>query len=326
MFQKPNTKIVVVTGAAGYIGGMTCIELKKQGYEVIGVDQRHTPHLDSFYDEFICCDFSSYEAFNLYKKVYPCAIIHCAGTSLVGPSIKDPGLYFENNVSKTTSTLKFINDTIPNIKFIFSSSAAVYGNPISNFIKEDDLTNPVSPYGESKLMVEKMLHWYNVGHGLKYVAFRYFNAAGAEHTGLHGQEPGATHIIAKLFDAILNDKIFTLNGWDYPTSDGTCVRDYIHVADIATAHVMAIDNNINGIYNLGSFAGYTNLEIQTMVERIVHKKVVTTIAPKREGDPASLIADSYRFRALAGWNPKNTLDGIIRDVYTWYTSNIYKTL
>lgn len=326
MSQRPNTNLVVVTGAAGYIGGMTCIQLKKHGFQVIAVDERHNLHLDKFYDEFIQDDFIGIDALSLYKKVYPCAIVHCAGTSLVGPSFENPALYFHNNVARTNILLNFITNEIPETKVIFSSSAAVYGEPVGNYCLENNRTDPVSPYGESKLMVEKLLHWYHHSHGLKYVAFRYFNAAGADSNGQHGQERHATHLIAKLFDAALNDTTFTMYGWDYPTPDGTCIRDYIHVADIANAHIKAIDRFVEGIYNLGSFAGMSNLQIQNKIEEITNKQIVTNIEPRRKGDPAKLIADSSKFRSMHGWIPEYDLDSIIKDAHTWYTSETYKSL
>ena len=325
MLQKPSKKLVVVTGAAGYIGGMTCIQLKNKGYEVIGIDRRYNSHLDSFYDEFLQSDFAEYDALSLYKKVYPVAIIHCAGTSLVGPSFTDPYDYFNNNVSKTNTVLNFIVKNIPKTKFVFSSSASVYGNILKD-CTEDSPTNPVSPYGESKLMVEKLLKCYNESANLNYVSYRYFNAAGADANGIHGQEPGATHIIARLYDAGLNDKTFNLYGTDYDTKDGTCIRDYIHVTDIADAHIIAIDKSIQGIYNLGSFDGHSNYEILNRVQTMLDKKIITTIADRRKGDPSRLIADSTKFKYMANWVPQYGMDDIITDSHTWYTSETYSGL
>ena len=327
MYRHPNTKKVVVTGAAGYIGGITCIELKKQGYYVIGIDRRYRDHLVEYYDDYYHGDFTDFESYKKIQQHYPAAIIHCAGTSLVGPSLMNPSEYFTNNVSKTNSLLSFLSAELPDTKFIFSSSAAVYGETSNlEYYKETSPTEPISPYGQSKLMVEQMLKWYKNAHGLNYVSFRYFNAAGADQDALHGQEPNATHLIAKIFDAGLNDKDFTLYGATYPTKDGTCIRDYIHVTDLANAHILAIDNRINGLYNLGSFTGYSNLEVLSEIEGTLNKKIVTIIESKRIGDPAKLIADSSNFRSSADWEPKYTLNNIINDCNTWYNSATYKTL
>lgn len=327
MQQKQNTKAVVVTGYAGYIGGQTCIELKKQGYEVFGIDRRLVEHTTNFVDEFVTSDFCDHDSLSLIKKVKPAAIIHCAGTSLVGPSMEMPEVYFENNVARTNRLLEFVSRYAKDTKIIFSSSAAVYGDPgnLSNIIEGTD-TNPISPYGESKLMVEKLLRWYKQCHGIDYVSFRYFNAAGADPEGNHGQEPNATHIIAKLFEAALNDTEFNMYGSTYPTKDGTCIRDYIHVADIARAHVAAIDKYITGIYNLGSLAGTSNLEMQMLVEKTIGKEIVTVFQHMRPGDPARLVADSSKFRSVADWTPHYSNEDIVKDAYKWYTSDTYKTL
>jgi len=327
MYRQPNIKKVVVTGAAGYIGGITCIELKKQGYYVIGIDRRYRDHLVEYYDDYYHGDFTDFESYKKIQQHYPEAIIHCAGTNLVGPSLTNPAEYFTNNVSKTNALLAFLTAELPDTKFIFSSSAAVYGEKENvEFYKETDPTDPISPYGQSKLMIEQMLKWYNYAHGLRYVAFRYFNAAGANQDAIHGQEPGDTHLISRIFEADLNNKEFTLYGSTYPTKDGTCVRDYIHVTDLANAHILAIDKRIDGIYNLGSFTGHSNLEILTEIENVLGEKLVTIIDAKRIGDPAKLIADSSNFRSSADWAPQYTLSNIINDCNDWYASNTYKKL
>jgi UDP-glucose 4-epimerase len=327
MYRHPNTKKVVVTGAAGYIGGITCIELKKQGYYVIGIDRRYRDHLAEYYDDYYHGDFTDFESYKKIQQHYPKAIIHCAGTNLVGPSLTNPGEYFTNNVSKTNALLSFLSAELPDTKFIFSSSAAVYGETSNiEFYRENSPTEPISPYGQSKLMIEQMLKWYKHAHGLNYVAFRYFNAAGADAAGIHGQEPEDTHLISRIFEAALNDKEFTLYGATYPTKDGTCIRDYIHVSDLANAHILAIDNRINGIYNLGSFTGHSNLEVLSEIESVIDKKIVTVVESKREGDPDKLIADSSNFRSSADWTPKNTLNDIIVNCNTWYNSDNYKNL
>ncbi len=335
MSQNQNIDKVIVTGAAGYIGGATCIALKNKGYKVVGVDQRKLPeHLKPYVDHFVheCFThpFSLEHIEGFLGK--PLGVIHCAATSLVGPSIENPWLYYDNNVAKTLKYLDYIRRWAPDIKFVFSSSASVYGDPLGAVLFEESPTNPISPYGESKLMTEKMLHWFKRAYGVRYVSYRYFNACGAVEGGIHGQEPHATHIFAKLFEAAMNNEAFTMNGCSFGTRDGTCVRDYVHVSDIADAHVMAIDNNIEGIYNIGTLKGHTNLEIFTAVENflidneVINRGIVCTIDAAREGDPASLIASPQKLLQDTQWKPKRNLDNIIEDLYDWYMSRTFEKL
>lgn len=324
MSQNLNTKNILVTGAAGYIGGITCIELKRRGYNVFGVDRRFFDHLKDYYDDFYHGDFTDNESFLLIKKVNPVAIIHCAGTSLVAPSFISPGDYFNNNVAKTNKLLNFIKDEIPSTKFIFSSSAAVYGNWSTYPYREYSDTIPVSPYGESKLMAEKILSWYHQVYNLNYVSLRYFNACGADYDAAHGQEPYATHIFAKLFEAALNDTVFTLNGATYRTNDNTCVRDYVHVSDIADAHIKSIENKITGIYNLATLRGTSNLECLDYVEKLLDKKIVVNVAPARKGDPAILVADPTKFQVVTGWRAWRTIPLVVSHLQKWYESSIFK--
>lgn len=327
MSQNQNTnRNIIVTGAAGYIGGTICIELKKRGYKVYAIDRRDIEHLRRYYDESLCNDFTDYEAMRMYKRANPAAIIHCAGTSLVGPSMKAPGIYFHNNVARTNTLLNYVINECPQTKVIFSSSAAVYGNPVTRTLDENQPTNPMSPYGESKLMVEQMLKWFNVAYGLKYIAFRYFNACGADPHGKHGQEPNATHIFAKIFEAVRNDSMFTIHGSDYPTEDGTCIRDYIHVTDLAEAHIMAIENDTEGVYNLGTLKGTSNLEVYNAVCDKLDKKLPVMFDKKREGDPAILIADSTKWQHKTGWTPKYTMSDIVEHLNIWYNTGTFRNL
>ena len=317
---------VIVTGAAGYIGGTICIELKRKGYTVVGIDRRPLPdNLTEYCDSFIECDFVDFDSLAQIKE-QPLAVIHCAGTSLVGPSIANPEEYYNNNVSKTLKYISFIKAHSPDTKFIFSSSASVYGDPlVSNLIDETFPTKPISPYGESKLMTEMMLKSFNQAYGLKYVSFRYFNACGAVANGIHGQEPDATHIFARLFNALENKEPFMLYGNDYPTEDGSCVRDYIHVTDIANAHILAIEKDITGIYNIGSDKGYSNLEIISAVRRWCKHigSISVDNTARREGDPAYLIANPNKLKNNTGWIAENNLQNIIKDLYDWYSSANY---
>jgi UDP-glucose 4-epimerase len=230
-----------------------------------------------------------------------------------------PGEYYNNNVIKTIHLLDFMLHAIPNTKFIFSSSAATYGDPIMTPCQEVDPTDPISPYGESKLMVEWILRGYKKAYGLNYVAFRYFNACGADSQARHGQSPGATHIIARVLEAIRDGREFVLNGEDYPTVDGTCVRDYVHVEDIVASHIRAIDSEIaGGVYNLGTQTGISNREIISAAEEITGRKLSVTLGPRREGDPAMLTATPTKWYDAGGNRPKYTLQDMITHAWTWY--------
>jgi len=311
---------VVVTGSAGYIGGQVALQLKDAGHTVLGIDRRPLqPHQKGLLDSFVLADFDSDTAFKKLLNVRPDAIVHCAGTSLVGPSIKNPSEYYFNNVAKTLELITFITRAMPRTRIIFSSSAATYGEPVMNPICEVDPTEPVSPYGQSKLMIDMMLESYRRAYGLDYVSFRYFNACGADPRARHGQEPGATHIIARVLESIRDDQEFTLYGDNYPTADGTCIRDYVHVDDIARAHVLALDQTIPaGIYNLGSNTGTSNREIIAAAERITGKTLKFTIGEQRVGDPPMLTASADKFNAVAGTWQLHNLDDMIRHAWAWY--------
>jgi UDP-glucose 4-epimerase len=312
--------VVIVTGSAGYIGGQTMLTLKDAGHEVYGVDRRDPPaHLRGVPNGFLYQDFASDVALSWIIAKQPDAIIHCAGTSLVGPSIKNPSEYYNNNVAKTLKLLDIVKNSMPRCRFVFSSSAATYGEPIMNPIHEVDPKEPVSPYGESKLMIDMILESYHRAYGLDYVSFRYFNACGADSKARHGQEPGATHIIARVLEAMRDDGEFTLNGVDFPTTDGTCVRDYVHVEDIAQAHSLAIHHDVPaGIYNLGMNTGTSNREIIAAAERITGRKLKVVLGEARPGDPPMLTASAAKFSMVAGEWRNYELDDMIRDAWNWY--------
>jgi UDP-glucose 4-epimerase len=311
---------VIVTGAAGYIGGEIALRLHDAGHQVVGIDRRSCPpHLVSAFHEYVCADFVSSEALENVGYHRPHAVVHCAGTSLVGPSMAAPADYYENNVVKTKRLLDAILKVTPRTRFIFSSSAAVYGIPVMTPCDEVDPREPISPYGESKLMVEQMLASYHRAYGLDYVAFRYFNACGADSQGRHGQEPGATHIIARVLESIRDQKEFVLNGVDYPTTDGTCVRDYVHVQDIADAHVSALYDTVPvGVYNLGSSIGTSCQEIVAAAELVTKQSVRLTLGPARPGDPATLAAASEKFTSIFPEWRKYTLEDMINHAWRWY--------
>jgi UDP-glucose 4-epimerase len=311
---------VVVTGAAGYIGGEVALLLRDAGNTVVGIDRRPCPvHLKDVFSEFVQADFDSDEAYRTLIKSQPDAVVHCAGTSLVGPSIKHPSDYYHNNVVKTLNLLNIMHNALPRTRLIFSSSAAVYGEPIMNPCHEVDPKEPVSPYGESKLMVEQILESYRRAYGLDYVAFRYFNACGADSQGRHGQEPGATHIIARVLESIRDSQDFVLNGIDYATPDGTCVRDYVHVEDIARAHVLALDRRVEpGVYNLGTSQGISNREIIDTAQQFIRTAVVIRVGERRAGDPPMLTASADKFNQYTAEWRKFNLEDIVRHAWTWY--------
>ena len=311
---------IIVTGSAGYIGGQTVLALKDAGHTVYGIDRREPPrHLAGLVDRFLLQDFASDVALSWIITKQPDAIIHCAGTSLVGPSVADPSKYYNNNVVKTLKSLDIVRRSLPRTRFIFSSSAAAYGNPVMLPISEVDPCEPVSPYGQSKLMIDQILESYHRAYNLDYVSFRYFNACGADPQGRHGQEPGASHIIARVLESMRDKKDFVLYGNNFPTVDGTCVRDYVHVADIANAHLLALDTKIPaGIYNLGSGMGTTNQQIIEAAEDEIEQKLNVVIGSPRAGDPPMLSASADKFDQVAsGWRQYD-LDDMIGHAWSWY--------
>jgi UDP-glucose 4-epimerase len=312
---------VVVTGAAGFIGGETLIKLVDAGHDVLAIDRVMPPgNLISVPCQWHTGDFASELGIDAIKLFCPDAIVHCAGTSLVGPSLEHPAEYYNNNFIKTKILLDYLvknHDKRP--RFIFSSSAATYGNPIMTPVQEVDPTEPISPYGQSKLMIDWMLQSYQRAYGLNFVSFRYFNACGADSQARHGQAPGATHIIARVLESVKNNTDFTLYGTDYPTDDGTCVRDYIHVEDLAEAHILAIDPSVSSdIYNLGTNVGNSNLAVVQLASQIVGRDVPVLHGSQRTGDPAILTADAGKFMAVSGWTPKFDLEDMITHAWAWY--------
>ena len=312
--------VVIVTGVAGYIGGQTALLLKDAGHEVYGIDRREPPkHLRGICDKFLYQDFASDVALSYIINKQPDAVIHCAGTSLVGPSMQDPAEYYNNNVAKTLRLLDIVRKSLPRCRFVFSSSAATYGEPMVSACYETDSCTPLSPYGESKLMIDMMLESYHRAYDLNYVSFRYFNACGADPKGRHGQEPGATHLIARLLEATRDDGQFRIYGDDYPTVDGTCIRDYVHVEDIARAHALALDLKIPaGIYNLGSSQGTSVKQIMDRAKKLIGKMPYIGVEQRRPGDPPELTATSKKFDAVAGEWRHHDLDAMIQHAWAWY--------
>jgi UDP-glucose 4-epimerase len=316
--------IIAITGASGYIGGQIALLANDAGHRVIGIDRQPCPqHLKSVYNAFVHSDFDTDLVQTELCNLMPAAIVHCAGTSLVGPSITHPMSYYGNNVAKTINLLNFVVQKLPNARFIFSSSAAVYGEPRIVPCNEHDVKIPVSPYGDSKLMIETVLQSYHTAYKLDYVAFRYFNACGADSLGRHGQEPNATHIISRVLESIINQVPFLLNGNKYPTPDGTCIRDYVHVEDIARAHLISLENRVPaGIYNLGAGKGISNLEIINMCQKITNMPVNVIVGQNRDGDPPELTASTERFEKYSKVWQLYSLRDMIQHAWLWYNKNL----
>jgi UDP-glucose-4-epimerase GalE len=314
-----NMNKVFVTGATGYIGSHVCKALKQAGYTVVGLDRVPRDHTIKHMDRFIEADYHSPVCFDALAYEKPNAVIHLAGTSLVGPSMADPAEYYVNNVAKTSAFLDTVRwlEHMPVV--VFSSSAAVYGNPDAELIYENTSYNPLSPYGQTKAMIEIMLVDYCRAYGLKSASLRYFNACGADADGELGQAPGATHIIARLLESVRDNKEFTLYG------DGTHVRDYVHVTDLANAHVMAVQYLLSDMQecvalNLGSEKGFSNQEIVDAVVRRVGPVQIAK-ADSRPGDPARLVAGILQAKSTLGWSPDHSdLDTIIDTAWKWYNN------
>jgi len=301
---------ILVVGGAGYIGSHTVRLLLDQGYDVTVVDNlskghRHNVPAERLYELNLADTGALTE---LMREKGTDAVVHFAAFIAVGESMKEPAKYFSNNVCGSLSLLDaMVHAGVKHI--VFSSTAAVYGNPHASPILEDFPIQPVNAYGESKVMVETLLRWFDEIHHLTSVCLRYFNASGADPEGRLGEEhEPETHLIPLLFRAVISGKPVTVFGKDYPTSDGTCIRDYIHVNDLAQAHILALEYLIAGgkseKFNVGTGEGHTVLEVIGAVEEVTGKKVPYEVGPRREGDPPALVAGSEKLRRTLGWKPQ----------------------
>lgn len=313
---------ILVVGGAGYIGSVTCEHLVAQGYEVIVFDNLSKGHLASVPDgaKFVHGDFGNESNLENAFSLKPDAVMHFGALSIVGESVSDPAQYFKNNVGKGLTLLDYSLKKGVN-RFVFSSTAAVYGQPDQYPISEDFPLLPVNPYGESKLAFERILSSYSRAYGLRYVALRYFNAAGA--TAYCGEDHSPeTHLIPIVLRAAEGslDSV-TIFGDDYPTKDGTCIRDYIHVSDLAEAHILAMNalgEHHEQVYNLGSENGFSVKEVIRAAEEVTGRPIPTKIGERRDGDPPVLIASSAKIRSALGWKPaREDLKSIIEDAWIW---------
>jgi len=321
--------MILVIGGAGYIGSHMVKELISHGREVVILDNLTTGHRESVPDgEFIKGDLGDENLLQRIFKIYPIhTVMHFAAFSLVGESVQFPLKYFENNVSKTITLLKVM--LVHGIKrFIFSSSASVYGEPEEIPITENCSVRPTNPYGASKLMVEDILQECDKAHGLKYISLRYFNAAGADETGTIGENHNPeSHLIPLVLKAAKGEKKnITVFGTDYPTKDGTCIRDYIHVTDLAQAHLLAMDALENGessnIYNMGNSHGYSVKEVIETARQVTGLQIPVKEGPRRPGDPAILVAGSEKIKKELGWQPKfQDLETIVKTAWKWHRNS-----
>jgi UDP-glucose 4-epimerase len=319
---------IIVTGGAGYIGSFIVRELKSNGFDPIIIDnfsQGHRKAVESFPIEEIDLVTEPEKLTNFFIHVKPTGVIHMASFIQMGESFKNPGKYFKNNLLAAINILESMAASETN-KIVFSSSAGIFGNPQTLPIKENDIKNPENPYGETKLMIERILYWYEKAYGIRNIAIRYFNAAGASLDGSIGEDhPQESHLIPILIKKALAGKEAQIFGEDYDTPDGTCVRDYIHVLDLASAHILAIKALIEGresnSYNAGSGKGYSNKEIVNMIRQVSGLDLKTNFADRRAGDAATLYASIEKIEKDLGWKPKYSLKEIIETAYSWHKNN-----
>ena len=320
----------LVLGGAGYIGSHTAIELLNDGYEVVIADNLVTGYLKAVPEEatFYQGDIRDEQFLdNLFQKEKIDAVIHFAAFSLVGESVVNPLKYYENNLYGTKVLLDAMIENGVD-KIVFSSTAATYGEPENIPILESDRTCPTNPYGETKLAMEKMISWAAKAHGLHYVSLRYFNACGAHESGLIGEAHNPESHLIPLVLQVPNGKreFVSIYGSNYDTPDGTCIRDYIHVTDLAKAHILAVKHLINGgesnIFNLGNGVGYSVKEVIETARKVTGHPIPAKEEPRRAGDPARLVASGEKAREILGWEPEiKDLADIISSAWKWHKSH-----
>ncbi len=321
---------ILVLGGAGYIGSHTVYALIEKGVDVVVIDNLETGHIEAVHEKarFYKGDIRD-KAFvdSVLDKEKIDAVIHFAANSLVGESMVNPLKYYDNNVNGTKVLLQsMVAHGLD--KIVFSSTAATYGEPEKVPILETDRTEPTNTYGETKLAMEKMFKWTDRAHGLKYVSLRYFNACGAHVSGKIGEAHSPeTHLIPLILQVPLGQREYiSIFGDDYDTSDGTCIRDYIHVTDLAQAHILAVDylmkGNESNIFNLGNGVGFTVKEVIDTARKVTGHEIPARIAERRAGDPARLIASSDKARQVLLWKPEHAdLEEIISTAWNWHKNH-----
>lgn len=321
---------ILVLGGAGYIGSHTALELVRAGEDVVIADNLVTgyrkaiPEGAKFYEGDLR-DFDFLD--NLLQREKIDAVIHFAAYSLVGESVTNPLKYYDNNLYGTKVLLEaMVKNNVD--KIVFSSTAATYGEPENIPILESDRTCPTNPYGETKLAMEKMFKWTAKAHNMRYVSLRYFNACGADESGTIGEAHNPESHLIPLILQVPNGKRETISiyGTDYGTPDGTCIRDYIHVTDLAQAHILAVKYLTNGgksdIFNLGNGIGYSVREVIETARKVTGHPIPVTETPRRAGDPARLVASSEKAKTILGWNPvHNSLEEIIASAWKWHKNH-----
>ncbi len=321
---------ILVLGGAGYIGSHTVYELIDNGEDVVIIDNLQTGHKEAIHPKarFYKGDIRDREFLDdVFKKEKIDAVIHFAACSLVGESMEKPLKYYDNNLCGTKILLdSMVANGID--KIVFSSTAATYGEPEKIPILETDRTEPTNTYGETKLSMEKMFKWVGKAHGLRYVSLRYFNACGAHISGQIGEDHNPESHLIPLILQVPNGKreYISIFGDDYDTKDGTCVRDYIHVTDLAQAHILAVKylqaGNESNIFNLGNGIGFTVKEVIDTARKVTSHPIPAKITPRRAGDPAQLIASSEKAKEILGWKPEhNSLEEIISTAWNWHKNH-----
>ena len=326
MQQKEKNKCVLVTGGAGYIGSHACKALAQAGYTPVAYDNLVYGHEWAVkWGPLEVADIADRARLDdVIAKYEPSAVMHFAAYAYVGESVDNPLKYYRNNMAGSLTLLEAMRDNDIN-KIIFSSTCATYGNPLVVPIAEDHPQNPINPYGASKLMVEQMLADAGSAHGLRSIALRYFNAAGADPDCEIGEEHDPeTHLIPLVLDAVVGKRSHvTVFGDDYDTPDGTCIRDYIHVTDLAQAHVMALQSlpnwPVSKAYNLGNGQGFSVKEVIEMAERVAGREIPVEMGERRPGDPPVLIGNAGKIINELGWKPRFAgLEQIIETAWRWY--------
>jgi UDP-glucose 4-epimerase len=318
---------ILVTGGAGYIGSVVADRLLQIGHSVTVLDNLSKGKKQAVpaAAEFVLADTGDAQILDsIFHAGHFDAVMHFAAFIEAGESVVRPEIYFENNSAKALTLLSaVIQHKVP--RFVFSSTAAVYGEPRHIPITEDDPLEPANPYGESKLMVERMLGWFHKSHGLRYASLRYFNAAGGTRDRGEQHQP-ETHLIPLVLQVASGQReAISIYGTDYPTPDGTCIRDYIHIEDLATAHLLALDGLAEHeqlICNLGSGSGFSVRQIIDIARKVTGENIAAIEAPRRPGDPAVLVASSEKIKRVMGWNPQHSdVEAIVRSAWEWHSAH-----
>lgn len=320
---------ILVTGGAGYIGSHTVMELLARGEEVVVVDNLYQGHRGAVRGGKLYEGDIRDKIFlkQVFRENNIDAVIHFAANSLVGESMQNPAKYYDNNVFGTLCLLEAMSAAGVK-KIVFSSTAATYGEPEKVPIEETDRTEPTNAYGETKLTMERMMRWFDHAHEMKYVSLRYFNAAGAHESGLIGEDhTPESHLIPLVLQTALKQREFiAVFGEDYPTPDGTCIRDYIHVTDLADAHIRAVqylrEGKDSNIFNLGSGNGFSVREVIETAKQVTGLDIPVQMQARRAGDPAVLVASSAKAREVLGWTPQyEKLEQIIASAWNWHSQH-----